>query len=118
MPPNKRPLISKYPGDSVAANNSDNTPVGQNPIVAGKQLRITCFGASLPGAGRVELQLRTELGPQVWSVLRVVQGPGHAHYENLQPIVGDGAIARLRIVRFNDEANPQVINAWIEGIRR
>jgi hypothetical protein len=118
MAKNPRPLISKYPGDSVAANDSDITSIGQNPIVAGKQLRITCFGASLPGAGRVELQLRTETGPPVWTVLRVVQGPGHAHYENLQPIVGDGTIARLRIKRFNDEASPQIINAWIEGIRR
>jgi hypothetical protein len=118
MPPNKRPIISKYPGDSVAANDSDNTLIGQNPIQGGKQLRITCFGASLAGAGRVELQKRVSLGPPVWDVIRAVHGPGHGHYENLQPIEGDGTISALRIVRFNDEGTAQVINAWVEGIRR
>ena len=119
MPPNKRTLISKYPGNNVAASSSDETGVGADPIPAGKSFRITCFGAAMPGAGSVELQLRTQISPSIkWRTLRCAIGPGDSHFENLQPIEGDGTIAALRIVRTNDETSPQKIKAWIEGYRR
>ena len=118
MPPNKRPLISKYPGQNVAANDSDVTPIGATPIGNGHTIRITCFGGACPGAGSVELQLRTEVGPDKWRTLRCVIGPGDGHFENFQPIEGDGVIAALRIMRTNDEGSPQKVKAWVEGFRR
>lgn len=118
MPPNKRPLISKYPGNNVAASSSSTTTVGADPIPAGKQIKISCFGAALQGAGMVELQIRTEINPDKWRTVRCVVGPGHGHFEHIQPLEGDGAIAALRVVRTNDETSPQKIKAWIEGYRR
>jgi hypothetical protein len=114
-----RPLISKYPGNQVDANDNSVTTVGADPIPDGKQLRITCFGGAMAKAGKIELQIRTQLGPDKWRTLRCIIGPGHGHYENLQPIKGDaGGVAALRIVRTNDEATNEKINAWCEGIRR
>jgi hypothetical protein len=125
MPPIKRPLISKYPSNNVGASSFDADIIGADPIPEGKQFRITCFGGAMPGAGRIELQLRTRkasTNPTVtekWRTVRGIIGPGHAHYENLQPIEGDSdGIAALRIVRTNDETTAQKINAWVEGIRR
>jgi hypothetical protein len=118
MPPNKRTLISKYPGNIVTAGGSDTTDVGQVPIPAGKSIRITCFGGALTHAGTVELQLRTDVGPPKWRTLRCVVGPGDGHFENFQPIEGDGVIAALRIVRTNEDASNRKIKAWCEGFRR
>jgi hypothetical protein len=116
---NPRPLISKYPSNQVNASSNDITTIGADPIPDGKTLRITCFGAALQKAGKVELQLRTELGPPKWRTLRCVVGPGHGHYENFQPITGDaGGVAALRIKRTNDEPTNEKISAWVEGIRR
>lgn len=116
----KRTLISKYPGNNVNANDNATTSVGADPIPLGKTYRITCFGGALQKAGKVEIQLRTQLTPSVkWRTLRCVVGPGHGHYENFQPIEGDvDGIAALRIVRTNDEPTNEKINAWVEGIRR
>lgn len=118
MPPNKRTLISKYPGGNVDAGSDDTTAVGATPIPAAKSIRISCFGAALQFAGKAELQLRTAVGPDKWRTLRCVIGPGHGHYENFQPIEGDGVIAALRIVRTNDDAANQKIRAWCEGFKR
>jgi hypothetical protein len=118
MPPNKRPLISKYPGNNVAAASSDLTTVGATVIPVGKTIRLTCFGAAIPAGGTVALELRTEVGPDKWRTLRCVIGPGSGHFESFQPIEGDGVIAALRIKRTNDEASPQKIKAWVEGYRR
>ena len=117
MPPNKRPLISKYPGGNVAAGGEDITDVGGTPIQTGTSIRITCFGAALPEKGRASLEIRTEVGPDKWRTLRSVIGPGATHFENFQPIEGDG-IAALRIVRANDHVDPQQIKVWVEGYRR
>jgi hypothetical protein len=115
-----RPLISKYPGGNVGANDEAITLVGGPAIADGKSIRITCFGGALQKAGKVELQLRTQLLPsEKWRTLRCVIGPGDGHYENFQPIKGDvDQIAALRIVRTNDEVTNEKINAWVEGIRR
>jgi hypothetical protein len=117
MPPSKRPLISKYPGGNVPANDSEITAVGAQPIATGKSIRLTCFGAALVGAGTASLEVRTAVGPDKWRTLRCVIGKGEAHFENFQPIEGDG-IAALRIVRTNDEGAPQKIKVWCEGFRR
>jgi len=117
MPPNKRTLISKYPGNNVAASSTNETAIGAAPLPAGRTIKITCFGGALAGAGKVELQLRTEVGPDKWRTLRCIVA-GQEHFENFQPIVGDGVIAALRIRRTNDETSPQKINAWVEGFRR
>jgi hypothetical protein len=115
-----RPLISKYPGNQVAAGSASEDIVGPDPIPDGRTIRITCFGGALQKTGKVELQLRTQLLPTVkWRTLRCIVGPGQEHYENFQPIKGDvDGIAALRIVRTNDEPTNEKINAWVEGIRR
>jgi len=118
MPPNKRPLISKYPGGNVAAGTSATNPVGADPLGANRSFRITCFGAALTHVGTAELQIRTQLTPtEKWRTLRMVVGPGSAHFENFQPIEGDGVVA-LRIVRTNDDATDRKIKVWCEGFRR
>ncbi|MEE9358888.1 MAG: hypothetical protein V3U85_00240 [Hyphomicrobium sp.] len=113
-----RNKISKYADDTVGASSSSNTPLGANPLPAERIIRLTCFGASLPGKGRVELQLRTAVGPPVWTVIRCVAGPDTMHFENIPVFVGDGTIATLRIRRINDETTDQEIRAWAEGFRR
>ena len=116
MPP--RTTINNYPGTNVTSGNSVVTAVGQAPLPAGRTIRITCFGGALTHEGRVELQIRTQVTPtERWRTLRCVIGPGHGHYENFSPIVGDGTIAALRIERFNDDAATQKPKAWIEGFR-
>jgi hypothetical protein len=125
MAKNPRPLISKYPGNAVDANDNDVTSIAADPIPDGKSIRITCFGGAMGKSGKIELQLRTRkasTNPTVtekWRTLRCLIGPGHEHYENFQPIKGDDeGVAALRIVRTNDENTNEKINAWIEGIRR
>jgi hypothetical protein len=115
----KRTIISKYPNSSVAAGTSSTTPIGAAPLPDGRTIRISCFGGALQFAGKVELQLRTQVTPsEKWRTVRCVVGPGQDHFENFQPIVGDGTIAALRIRRTNDDASDHKISAWVEGFRR
>jgi len=119
MAKNERAKISKYPGNSVAAGGEDATAIGGTPMGNGQIVRITCFGGALQFAGKVELQLRTQVTPsEKWRTLRCIVGPGQEHFENFQPIMGDGTIAALRILRTNDDASDQKISAWVEGFRR
>ena len=115
----KRNTINKYVSTSVAASSNDDTEIGNTPIEDGRTFRITCFGAALPAAGQVELQLRTRVTPTPrWRTLRAIIGPGHMHYHDLVPVAGDAeGIAALRIRRANDDTNPQRITTWIEGFR-
>ncbi len=112
-----RIIISKYPGNVVTAGASDETAIGAATIPDGRTFKITNFGGALQYAGKVELQLRTQVGPEKWRTLRCVVGPGHGNFDSFQPIVGDGTIAALRVVRTNDDASDRKISAWVEGFR-
>jgi hypothetical protein len=112
----KRTTIHRYLSDPVST--AENTAVGQDPIPANRSFRITCFGAALPGNGRVELQKRVSAGPVVWKTIRAVVGPGTAHFENIAAIEGDGVDVALRIRRVNDDVGDQRIMSWIEGYKR
>ena len=115
----KRPVISKYPGNNVAAGGEDITDVGGTPIQAGATIRLTCFGAAITHVGRVELQIRTQVTPtEKWRTVRCIIGPGDGHYENLPPFEGDGTIFAMRVVRTNDDASDRKIKAWVEGFRK
>ncbi len=111
-----RTILDKYENDSVSASAAADTDW---PLIPdGEEWIVTRFGARMPAAARVELQVRVSTGPAVWRTLRVIHGPGSSDSDPGVRIVGDGANKKLRMSRVEESASAQVIFAWVEGYKR
>ena len=109
-----RTLLDKYLDDSVAANSTD---IWAAPDIPTDEVwHFTKFGGSALEKAVIALQIRTATGPDVWTTLRAVIGPGQFEFSINRDYVGDGVV-KFRIVRQEKSGSAQGIIAWAEGYK-
>ena len=110
-----RALLDDYRDDTVAASGQDVQLYPEIP--AGETWVLRRFGGALREKGVVALQLRTEVGPEVWVTLRAVIGPGHAEFTIDRGYAGNG-VNQFRVARLEESGSAQDIVSWIEGFKK
>ncbi len=110
-----RILLDDYQSDSVTANDTD---LKTFPVVPNDKVWVLKrFGGALRDKGVVALQLRTATGPDIWTTIRALTGPGSNEFTIDRSYEGDG-IARFRIARIEESGTAQDIVSWIEGYEK
>ena len=107
--------LNKFLDDVVAANDTVTWTTAVIPN--GEEWVIRTFGGAALEKAIILLQLRTATGPDVWTTVRAVMGPGQFEYAFKQTMTGDG-IKQFRIRRLEKSGSSQVIAAWFHGYKR